>query len=183
MARPSKVDRLPAELRDMIGRLREQGCTIAEIFGKLRELDADVGRSGLAEYLKRFDVVRARLHNSRAAAEQIMARFEDQASDDRVARMNIAHLHASVMELMAGADGEPVTMDPKSAKLLSETLRNLATAAKSDQDRLLNLKKSLAEQARAAVDKIASEMDGPAPLDGAEVLRKVREDIYGIFDE
>ncbi|WP_127088338.1 phage protein Gp27 family protein [Aquabacter cavernae] len=182
MARPSKVDKLPAELRDMIGRLREGGCTIDQILSKLRELDADVGRSGLGDYIKRFDAMRERLHNSRAAAESIMARMED-GGDDRVARLNIATLHASVMELMAGEDGEAVTLDPKSAKLLSETMRNLASASKADQDRIINLKRHLAEETRKKVEAIADEVAGAAtPMDPMEVLRRVREDIYGIYE-
>ncbi len=181
MARPSKVDRLPADLRELIGRLREGGCTIDEIMAKLRELDADVGRSGLGEYIKRFDAIRARLQNSRSAAEAIMARLEDTGADDRVARFNIASLHASVMELMAGEDGELVTLDPKSAKLVSETLRNLASAAKADQDRALNLKKVLGEQARKAIENVAGEV-AAGQTDPAEVLRRIREDVYGIFE-
>lgn len=183
MARPSKVDKLPAELRDMIGRLRDQGSTIDQILGKLRELDADVGRSGLAEHIKKFDAMRERLHRSRGAAEAIMARLEEPGTDDRVARLNIASLHAGIMDLMAGEDGEPVKIDPKDAKLLSEAMRNLATAAKSDQDRAINLKKHLAEEARRAVEKIADDVKSAAgPVDPLEVLRRIREDVYGIFE-
>lgn len=182
MARPSKIDRLPAEVREQIGRLREGGCTIDQILAKLRELDADVGRTGLGEYIKKFDRIRDRIHNSRAAAETIMARLET-ADDDRVARLNIAALHAGVMELMGGEDGEPVTLDPKSAKLLSETMRNLASAAKSDQDRIITLKRHLAEQVRAKVDAIAGEVGAAKePMDPMEVIRRIREDIYGIYE-
>lgn len=183
MARPSKIARLPAELRDLIGRLREGGHTIDEIFAKLKELDVDVGRSGLGEHLKKFDKMRERLLYSRAAAESIMSRLEDAGADDRVARLNISSLHASVMQLMALADAEDGGLDPKSAKLLSETLRNLATAAKGDQDRLINLKKHLAEEARRAVEKIAGDVAaGGAAADPSEVLRRIREDVYGIFE-
>ena len=38
MARPSKIDRLPQELRDAIGDLRRQGRTIDEILAHLRSL-------------------------------------------------------------------------------------------------------------------------------------------------
>lgn len=182
MARPSKIDRLPAEVREQIGRLREGGCTIDQILAKLRELDADVGRTGLGEYIKKFDAIRDRIHNSRAAAETIMARLET-ADDDRVARLNIAALHAGVMELMGGDDGEAVVLDPKSAKLLSETMRNLASASKSDQDRIITLKRHLAEQVRAKVDAIAGEVGAAKePMDPLEVIRRIREDIYGIYE-
>lgn len=182
MARPSKVDKLPAELRDMIGRLREGGCTIDEIMDKLRQLEADVGRSGLGEYIKKWDAMRRRLHDSRAAAESIMARLED-GGEDRVARLNIASLHASIMELMAGEDGDAVSLDPKSAKLLSEAVRNLASAAKSDQDKILSLKRALADEARKRVEKIADDVAGAGqPVDPVDLMRRIREDVYGIFE-
>lgn len=182
MARLSKVDRLPPELRDMIGRLREGGHTVDQILAKLRELDADVGRTGLAEHIAKFDKMRERLHHSRAAAESIMSRLEDAGTDDRVARLNISSLHASVMELMAVADAEDGGLDPKSAKLLSETLRNLATAAKGDQQRVIELKKHLAEEARRAVEKIAEDVAAGGATDPQAVLRRIREEVYGIFE-
>lgn len=175
MARPSKVDRLPAELRDQIGRLRESGHTIDEILAKLQELDADVGRTGLGNYIRKFDAIRERIHASRAAAESIVAKLDD-AGDDRVARFNIASLHASVMALMAGEDGEPVTLEPKDAKLLTEAVRNLATAAKSDVDRVSVIEKRAAEKARRAAADVAEVAATEAGLDAqraAELRRKV----------
>ncbi|CAA0130470.1 Uncharacterised protein [Starkeya nomas] len=183
MARLSKVDRLPAELRDLIGRLREGGHTIDEILGKLKELDADIGRSGLGEHLKKFDAMRERLHRSRAAAESIMSKLEEAGTDDRVARFNISSLHASVMELMATADGEG-GLDPKSAKLLSETMRNLATAAKGDQDRIINLKKHLAAEAvKAAETAVGKATAAGGPVDPVALLEQIRQGIYGMYDE
>lgn len=177
MARLSKVDRLPAELRDMIGRLREGGHTIDEILAKLRELEADVGRSGLGEYLKRYDAMRERLHHSRGAAQAIMAKLEDETADDRVARFNIASLHAIIMELMAGAEeGEDVKLTAKDVKFLSETMRNLATASKADIDRTERLEKRAAEKARrsaAAAAETAAKEAGLTPERAAEVRRKV----------
>ena len=183
MARVTKIARLPPEIRDLIGRLRDNGRTGDEILEKLRELDADVSRTRLYEHLKQWDKVRDRLHASKAAAEAIMARLEVEGADDRVARLNIATLHANVMQLFAGEDGEPVVLGPKDAKLISETLRNLASAAKSDQDRIVALKKELAKETAKTVEKVAGEAAAAGkPLDGAEVLRKIREDVYGIFE-
>ncbi len=184
MARPSKVDRLPADLRELIGRLRSDGRTIDEIFSKLKELDADVGRSGLGEHIKRWDKMAERLHRSKAAAEAIMQRLEDQGTDDRVARMNVAALHASVMELLAGEDGEPVTLNPKEAMLLSTTLKNLASAAKVDQDRVANTDEWKAERTRKVVEDAVNEAASAGkPIDSAAVMKRIREEVYGIFEQ
>jgi hypothetical protein len=159
MARPSKIDRLPAEVRDLIGRLREGGRTIDEILAKLNELDVEVSRSGLHRHVQRWDKIRARLQESRAAAEAIMGQLGE-SSDNRLARFNIEMMHASLQSLLAGGeDGQAVTLDPESAMLLSSAIRNLASASKTDQDRELRIRKEvaaeLAEKAEAVVDQVA----------------------------
>lgn len=185
MARPSKIDRLPQELRDLIADLRTRGRTIDELLAKLRELDVDIGRSSLGTWVQRFDAVRERLRSSKAAADAIMGELGRDGGDDRIARFNVQMLHAGIMELAAAEDedGAPVTLDPKTAKMLSSAIRDLAQAKKIDQDSTLALKKELA---RAAADEIAKAQKEAAadgrPADPAEVLRRIREDVYGIYE-
>lgn len=47
VSRPSSVDRLPAEMRDAIGRLRDAGHTIDEIMAHLADMESMVSRSAL----------------------------------------------------------------------------------------------------------------------------------------
>ena len=49
---PSSIDKLPVEVRELIGRLREQGATIDDILAKLGELDVEVSRSALGRHVK-----------------------------------------------------------------------------------------------------------------------------------
>ena len=162
MARPSKIDRLPQELRDAIGDLRRQGRTIDEILGHLRSLGVDdVSRTGLGEHIKKWDALAKRLNDSRAAAEAIMSRMEDQGADDRMARFNIQMLHASLMELQRGEDGEPAQLDPKEAAQLAKALKDLSTAARSDQVRFVEAKKLL-EQERQRVAALSKAVDDTA---------------------
>jgi uncharacterized protein YhaN len=161
MARPSKIDRLPFEVRDLIGRLREGGRTIDEILAKLNELDVEVSRSGLHRHVQRWDKIRARLQESRAAAEAIMGQL-GAASDDRQARLNIELMHASLQSLLSGGeDGEVVTLDPEGAMLLSSAIRNLVTATKTNTDHALRIRKEVAAEmaakAEKAVDKVAAQ--------------------------
>lgn len=156
MARPSKVDRLPPEIRDCIGELRRDGHTIDEILAHLRSIGVgpdQVNRSGLGKAVQRWDAVAARLHDSRTAAEAIMSRLESPGADDRVARLNIQMLHASLMELMRGEDGEPARFDPQESMFLSATLKNLVGAAKVDQSRAIELKKLL-DAEKAKVERV-----------------------------
>ena len=183
MARKSKIERLPEEIRSEIEDLRDAGRTIDEILTKLRELgvgENDISRPGLGRWTKKWDAMRERMAESRSAAEAMMARLEVTGSDKRVAEFNISALHANIMQLMAGEDGEPVTLDPKSAKVLSEAIRNLTSAAKSDQDRMILLKREIAREAQAQLaeaEKEARAADGK--LDGAALLARIRS-IYDI---
>lgn len=182
MARPSKIDRLPVEIRDKIGALRRDGRTIDEILSVLRQLDVDVSRTGLGEHIKKIDTIGARLRESRAAAEAIMARLGE-SPDNRTARLNIELMHASVMQLLAGGeDGATVTLDPNSAMLLGRTLRDLTAASKADTDRELQLRRALKAEVEAKLDAAERDLDDGSPTDPLVVLRRIREDVYGIFE-
>lgn len=181
MARPSKIDRLPREVREEIGRLREGGRTIDEILDHLRQLDADVSRSGLARHIQRVDAIAARVRESRAAAQAIMDRLGARDDEGRVARLNVELLHASVMQLLAGEEGEEVRLDPQSAMFLGRTLRDLTTAAKTDADREMRVRQQLRTKLDAKLQEIESDLDGEALPDRDAVLRRIREDVYGML--
>lgn len=183
-SRPGKVDRLPPELRDLIGDLRSRGSTIDEIMTKLRELDPDVdiGRTGLATYLQRWAKMRERLLHSRGAADAIMEQLGKDGGDDRVARMNIQMLHAGIMELQNGEDGEPVQLDPKSAMMVSAALRNLVMAKKADQESTMALRRELAREAAEALTKAEKSAAAGGSVDPAAVIRHIRETIYGVYE-
>ena len=59
MARPSTIQRLPTEVRELIAELREEGRTIDEVLEKLRELRLDVSRSALGRHVKQLDAIGA----------------------------------------------------------------------------------------------------------------------------
>lgn len=153
MARPSKVDRLPQEIRDAIADLRRSGRTIDEILGHLRTMGgpaAEVSRSGLGAHLKKWDALAERLKGSREAAEAIMARFENQGADDRMARLNVQMLHSAILGIWNGEDGEALQLDAKEAMQLSTALKNLVQASRTDQVRYAETLKLLEEERRRA---------------------------------
>lgn len=162
MARPSKIDRLPLEIRDAIADLRRDGRTIDEILAHLQALGgpaAEIKRTGLGVHLKKWDAVAQRLNGSRQAAEAIMSRFENQGADDRMARLNVQLLHSSIMAIQAGEDGEGAALDPKEAMQLTIAVKNLVQAARTDQMRyaetleLLEAERRRVEQLRKVAEE------------------------------
>ncbi len=158
MARPSSIDRLPAEVRDWIGRLREQGRTLDEIIAKLRELDVDAlpSRSALHRHLQKAEVVAERLKKSRAVADVIVRRLGE-GEPDRATRLNIELMHQVVFDMISGAseDGEPVTLEPMQVMLVAKALDHLGKASKDDVARTIAIEKRATEKAKAEALKQA----------------------------
>jgi DNA-binding transcriptional MerR regulator len=186
--RPSSIDRLPQEVRDWIGRLRDQGCTIDEIITKLRELDKDAvpSRSALGRHLKKAEEVAERIRKSRQVAEVVVRRLGE-TDPDKTTRMNIELMHNVLFEIATrtAEDGESVTFEPMEAMLLAKALDHLGKASKDDVARTVAIEKRAAEKAKAEALKqtekaIAGAAGSDGQIDGAALLKKIREDIYGI---
>lgn len=162
MARPSSIDRLPKEVRELIGQLRSDGATIDEIMAKLGELKADVSRSAVGRHVKTLAEVSERMRRARVMAEALTARFGAQP-DNQVARMNLEMAHGLIFELIAattgaeGEDGQPLQLDFKSAKFLASTLKDLASAEKVDADRMIKLREEFAKEAAAKVETVGKQ--------------------------
>ena len=184
MARQSSIDRLPREIRDLIRDLRQGGRTIDEILDKLAELHVDVSRSALGRHTQEIDQLTETLRASRGIAETVMERLED-SDDAGVARLNVELMHSMVTKAMLSQDGTVATFEPRELMFLSSTLQKLSAAAKTDQDREIRLRRELQAKVAAAVDRVAEE-DGDATADDsptarAALLRRVREEVYGII--
>ena len=185
MPRPTKIDRLPAEIRELIGRLRGDGRTIDEILGKLRELDVAVARSTLGEHIQRLDALGAQIQQSRAIAEALVSKFGD-APESRTARLNIELLHGQVMKLIAatGDPEKPLVLDPRDVNFLADALHRLARAARDDVEREAKLREMIFKQVRERGDKtlaaVAAEAAANPKLSMKDVLARIRRDVYGI---
>lgn len=157
--RPSSIDRMPPEVRDWIGRLRDQGRTLDEIIAKLRELDVAAlpSRSALHRHLQQAEAVAERLRKSRAVADVIVRRLGD-AEPDKTTRLNIELMHQAMFDMMSGVnaeEGEPVTLDPMQVMLLAKALDHLGKASKDDIARTVAIEKRATEKARAEALKQA----------------------------
>lgn len=181
MARPSSIDRLPPEVREQIGRLRDAGRTIDEILAKLRELDVDVSRSALGRHVKQLDAIGEEIRRSRGIAEQLVQRFGE-APENRTARLNIELMHGLVMKLLVGEDGEAVTLDGKEAFFIASSLQKLSQAAKQDVDREAAIKNQWRAEIEAKAKAAAGEATGELKKAGLseEAIRKIETEILGI---
>ncbi|MFQ5774022.1 MAG: DUF3486 family protein [Kiloniellaceae bacterium] len=180
MARTSTIKRLPADIRELIARLRERGRTIDEILAKLRELDLDVSRSALGRHVKTLDEIAERIRANRTIAEAVVERLGD-APESRVARLNIELTHSLLTKLLVGEDGQPVELDAKEAMFVSTSLQKLSQAAKSDLERELKIRKDVAKEAVEKLDNAAKEAEHAGePGLSAERIAQLRRDFLGV---
>lgn len=185
--RPSSIDRMPQEVRDWIGRLRDQGCTIDEIIVKLRELDKDAvpSRSALGRHLKKAEEVAERIRKSRQVADVIVRRLGE-SDPDKTTRMNIELMHNILFELAtrtSDEDGEPVTFEPMEVMLLAKSLDHLGKASKDDVARTVAIEKRAAEKARSDALKQAEATIKSVVKEGGlsnEVIAQLRRDFLGV---
>lgn len=154
--RPSTVDKLDAEVRELIAQLRiDKGWTIDEIRGKLVEIgQGHISRSALGRHVRGLEDVSADLKETQIYAEAL-AREAGGKGGSQLLDMNSQLLQANMFKLMlASRDGEGIQLGPKEAKEFSEALRNIALMRKTEQDVVERAEKRAAEKAtKAAAEK------------------------------
>lgn len=160
--RPSSVDRLDPEIKELIAKLRiDLGWSLDEILAKLRELgQGEISRSALGRHTKSLEEVGAQLRHSREVARALVEQVGTDR-DDRVADLNIELMHSMMMRLLTATndegDGQPLTFEPKDVMFLSGALKDLAGARKTNTEMILKVRKEAqAEAAKKAVDAAKS---------------------------
>lgn len=179
MAR-STLDRLPKEIREELGRLRDDGWTIDELRSRLQAMreegrhDLDVSRSAVGRYVQNMDKVGERLRQSRAMAEGLVRQLGDEP-DTKVARLNIELGHSLIMNLLTGEDGEGVTLDPEQVMFVTSAIQKLASARKTDAELILRLETEANKRAIAAMEQTAKRKGL-----SAEMIQSIKSEFLGI---
>jgi len=158
--RPSSIDRLDPEIRELIGHLRvDKGWTIDEIRARLIEMgQQDVpSRSALGRHVRSLEEVSADLRATQVYAEAL-AKEAGSGTQSQVMDMNMQLLQANMFRLMlASQDGEGIQLSPKDAKDFADALRSIALTRKTDLDVIEKAEKRAAEKATALATAAAAE--------------------------
>jgi hypothetical protein len=190
MPRPSKIDRLPPEVREEIGRLRANGRSIDEILAKLRELEADVSRSALGRHVQRLDQLGEKLRRSRAMAEGL-ARGLGERPADEVTRANIELMHDALFNLLQdaalaedgeegeGADIRAMVRNPMGAKLIAEALERLTKASRGNVQFVEQIEQRVAARSKAEAAQAVEKAARARGL-SAETAEVIKAAIFGV---
>lgn len=179
MRRPSSIDKLPPEIRDAIGKLRDDGATIDEIVAHLATLDVQVSRSAMGRHVEKLAQVGEKLRRSRAVAEGLVRQLGD-APESKTARLNVELAHSAILDLLTRAEDEAVAVDgPQSAMFLAKSLESLTRASRHDVAYLAEVEKRAEAKAQkaavAAVEAVAKQR-GLA----ADTLAAIKAGIFGV---
>lgn len=158
--RPSTIDRLDPELRELIAQLRiDKGYSIDEIRAALI---AEIGRerapsrSALGRHVRHLADVSADLRETQVYAEAL-AKEAGGKGGSQLLDMNAQLLGANMFKLMlAEKDGEGVQLSPKEAKEFSEALRNIALTRKTELDVIEKAEARAAAKARTEAASAAT---------------------------
>lgn len=146
-----------------------------------------ISRSAFNRTSLRLAALGRRLEETRAIAD-VLAPKLDRAGDDQVTLMVSESIKMLIHEMLTNA-GE-MSADGSTAEMLMMTSRALKHAEEAkristETRRKIEeeIKSKATKAAEKAIDKASADAaaDGK-PIDGAAVLKKIREDIYGIFE-
>lgn len=188
MGRKGSVDKLPPEIRDLIGKLREEdGYSLDDIIGHLRQMEVDVSRSALHRFVRGQEELAAKLRRSRTVAETLVRQLGD-APESKTARLNIELLHGVILDLFRqGEAGEEVDKDgkaalagnPMGAMMLAKALEHLTKASRHDADFILQVEKRATakaeKEAAARVEQVAK-----AKGVSKDTVAAIKASIFGV---
>jgi phytoene dehydrogenase-like protein len=116
-----------------------------------------------------------RLDETREIASAIAGKFDAKASDD-LTLIAAEAIKSLIFELLTSA-GEG-GIDPKGAMSLANALKAAAQA----QGVSFSTKQKVEASFKTKVGEVVAAAEKAAPPDGQAVIKKIREDIYGIFE-
>ena len=150
------------------------GCTIDEIVERLEQHGVPTSRSSVGRYAKKARATMERVREAQAVATVWVDEFGKDPEGD-IGQLLPQMLHpvafAQVNSMaeqspdLTGEDG----VSPKHVSLLASAIKDLASAQKINADRILKIRKEMAEKAAAAVEKVAKQ--GGMNADTVAMLR------------
>ncbi len=163
--------------------------TIDDIAAWLKEIGHDIPRSNVGRHVKSVEEVSAQIRQSREMTagllEQLGPETDDGSRNAQLMEMMHVLIHRGVVEMIADPNAE---VSPADLARLAKTLKDAASAQKSNVDRLINAAKLVAaksaakETAQKAVAAIDAIDQADPQASRKAVLKRIREEIYGIVE-
>ncbi|MCX8016332.1 MAG: DUF3486 family protein [Rhodocyclaceae bacterium] len=175
MARRSKVDHLPPELKAELERLladRSHGGYEA-LSAWLKDQGYDISKSAVHRYDQRVQAVMMRIRASTEAARLLAQAAPDEADEHSAAVLRM--VQSALFDAMARVTEAAEEADPeRQVKVLAQAARAIAEASRASIGQ-----KKWAEEVKTKLDAIEREAGKAGRTLDAETLKAVREGLYG----
>lgn len=178
MGRRSSIDRLPHNLREAVQAALKEGLTIDEIVDMLSEEGADVSRSAVGRYTKNYREMAARQRDLSSVAKSFASEFgeADNSQQKLLIQMFTSVMTQAVLPLASGEDAE---LEPRDLHFFARSIKDIASAAKTDTDREAKIREEERKAARAEAAKVAEKAargSGATP----ETIAAIKRELLGI---
>lgn len=184
--RPSSIDKLPPEIRDLIAALRGKGWTIDQIQQHLSNLlDQVPSRSALGRHILGLDKLGERMRRSRDVATALARELGD-APGSKAAQVNIELIQSLILDVFLKAeDGEEggdlaaISGSPQALMQLARALESLGKASKTNVDFIAAAEARATAKARAEAASSAEEVARERGL-SADTIAAIKAGIFGV---
>jgi hypothetical protein len=129
-------------------------------------------------YSVNLDELTRQITEAREMAAAIAGTFDAGESDD----LTLVATEAIKSLVLTIVRTKKDSLDAKAVMALSSAVHKAAQAQSVSTDRRKKVEANFKAQADKVLDAAAGQLEASGKPDGQEVLRKIREDIYGIFE-
>lgn len=166
--RPSKISRMPRELREAFARLREEGRTIMEITDYLNAMGQDVSKSAVGRAVKGWHSMGQRMKEAQLQASALVQELRERPNSD-LAEVTEQMLLTMVSEALA--DGKFEIGEGTNPVALGRMIADLARAGQGRDKLKLQFKNEFAKKIEGAL----SRAEGDAAMSKEDAMAEVRK--------
>ncbi|MBZ0253989.1 MAG: DUF3486 family protein [Candidatus Methylomirabilis sp.] len=180
MGVPSKVEKLPDEIRDeLLKRFPKKRLTLADLGAWLEERGYTISRSALQRARSKHEAAFEAIRQTEAAAQALGRELGDMAND-KTGDLAVQVVKSLVFKagLAAAERGEDGQVDLEAIFFLARSLKDTMQAARASTANRSEILKQLKAEQLAKIEKIEGE--SKEVKDPAALLRRIREEVYGM---
>lgn len=164
MARRSKFDQLPQELKDELGNLWRSGrFSIDDLLTRMQELGGDVSRSGLHRGLQEYEKTTESYRRAQNYAAFIMEKLGADGDRDlsrllsELIKTRAFETLVAIADQETAAEGEKALAGPMDLMLLGKMIQHVTTADKNNLEFRAKVRAAALAEAAKAADAVIKE--------------------------
>lgn len=182
----SSIKKLPQPVQDVIDRALGDDWTLDQIVDALKALQTDVpftppSRSAVGRYADSIRATQEEMFRVRTISNALMPALTDEP-ENKAGRLVGQLLEGAIFNILTAVKFDEATgemkstpIDPKLIVQLAAARRDLATASKTEADRILKIKQEAAKEALKAVEGVAKKRGFDA-----ETMAEIRATVLGM---